>query len=119
MLLEVTVEKPQPQDAVWLISMTGELDFESAPRFTRVFSDASPPAGNDVVLDLSQLGLLDSSGLAAVLDLYLRLESVGAQLVVVSSRACVTRMFTLTAVNEFVRVMDTREQAVAALAHMN
>ena len=62
MLLEVTVEKPEPADPVWLISLTGELDFYSAPRFRRAFTDTTPPAGDDVVLDLSELGFLDSSG---------------------------------------------------------
>jgi anti-sigma B factor antagonist len=114
-LLEVTVEKPEPADPVWLISLTGELDFHSAPRFRRAFTDTTPPAGDDVVLDLSELAFLDSSGLAAVIELYLLLERAGARLVVVSTRAPVTRVFTVTAIDRFVHLTPTREQAIASM----
>ena len=115
MLLEVTVEKPEPADPVWLISLTGELDFYSAPRFRRAFTDTTPPAGDDVVLDLSELGFLDSSGLAAVVELYLRLERAGARLVVVSTQARIARVFAVTAIDRFVQLTSTRELAFASM----
>jgi anti-sigma B factor antagonist len=115
-LLEVTVEKLRPRDAPWLIALSGELDYESAPRFKSAFSCATPPEGEDVMLDLTGLGFFDSSGLATVIELYQRLQGAGARLVVVSSRTAITRLFSMTAVDQFMRVATTREQGIAALA---
>jgi anti-sigma B factor antagonist len=115
-LLEVIVEKTLQAEAIWLISLAGELDFESAPRFRQALVNATPPKGEDVVLDLSELGFLDSSGLASVVDLYLRLNGAGAGLAVVSNREHINRMFRVTSVDRFLPIAPTREQAIEALA---
>jgi anti-sigma B factor antagonist len=116
MLLEVVVEKPPDAEDVWWISLAGELDYESAPRFRHALELATPPRGDDVVLDLSQLGFLDSSGLASVVALYMQLERAGAGLAVVTNSAHIRRMFSVTSVDRFLPVVGDREQALAAFA---
>ena len=116
MLLEVTIEKSLDAPNGWLISLGGELDHDSAPRFTWALDSATPPAGDDVVLDLSALGFLDSGGLAAILELYLRIDHGGAGFAIVSSRPQITCVFTLSAIDRVFAVRQSREGAFAALA---
>lgn len=116
MLLEVTVEKAHEATDAWLISLDGELDHYSAPRFAWALDTATPPAGEGIVLDLSGLGFLDSSGLAAILALYHRMDQAGAGFAIVSSRPQITRMFAVTAIDQVVAVRRTQRRAFAALA---
>jgi anti-sigma B factor antagonist len=115
-LLEVTVEKANAAADAWLISLDGELDHDSAPRFAWALDSATPPAGQGIVLDLSRLGFLDSSGLAAILELYRRMDRAGAGFAIVSSRPQITRIFAVTAIDQVVSVRQTQQRAFAALA---
>lgn len=115
MLLEVVVERAVAEDAVWLITVTGELDYQSAPRFKRAFSDATPPAGDGLVIDLSGLGFLDSSGLGALLELYMRNHDGGTRLAIVSRGRQIRRMLSVTDLDRLMPVTATREQAIRAL----
>jgi anti-anti-sigma factor len=51
----------------------GELDLASVPRLRRAFEEHRPPAGN-VILDVSGLSFIDSTGLQELLDLSALLE---------------------------------------------
>lgn len=115
MLLELEFRQPAEADA-WLISITGELDFHSAPRFRRTFQQAAPPAGSALVLDLTDLGLLDSSGLGAIVELLKHTEACGAQLRVVSAHERINRVFDVTRLRDILGVVATREQAFAEIA---
>jgi anti-sigma B factor antagonist len=98
-----------------LVSVTGDFDVRSAPTFRKALESYSLPAADDVVLDLSDVGFLDSSGLAAIIDLHLRLEAAGARLMVVPGGTQIDHMFSVTGIRRFVRVKPTRADAVESL----
>jgi anti-sigma B factor antagonist len=116
MLLELEIRKAVEPAGVWLILVAGELDHETAPKFRSVFELATPPNGDGVVIDLSDLAFVDSSGLGALLELRSATESAGVRLAVVSTRRAVNRLFERTATEDVLGVVPTRELAIAAVA---
>ena len=66
--------------AVDVLALAGELDAFSAPRLR----EAIARADRDVVLDLRQVGFVDSSGLGAILGAARRLATAGRRLSLVA-----------------------------------
>ena len=72
--------------------------------------------GNRVlVLDMSQVTFIDSSGLGALIS---SLKAVGAEghLVIAGARGTVATMFKLTRMDKILRLFGTTEEAVAAIS---
>ncbi|MFJ6949664.1 STAS domain-containing protein [Streptomyces wuyuanensis] len=57
-----------------VVSLTGELDFDTCPRVTRV-TDTLPLTGRTLGLDLSGVSFMDSCSLNMLLALRLRAEA--------------------------------------------
>lgn len=119
MLLEIEISKAleAPNEDVWLLAISGELDHHTAARFRMVFDQALPPAGDGLVLDLSELTYFDSSGLAVVIELFERTIGAGARLATVSGTGRVDRILDVTAMHEILGAVGTRAEAVAAVGN--
>ena len=60
-------------DALLVLELSGALDFESVPRLREAAAVRSP--GSALVLDLSGLDFVDSSGVSAILRIQTRSQS--------------------------------------------
>jgi anti-sigma B factor antagonist len=78
--------------AVYVLALAGELDLFSAPRLR----EAIARADRDVVLDLTQVGFVDSSGLAAILGAARRLATAGRRLSLVAGAGYVRALLERT-----------------------
>ena len=83
-----------------VLGVRGELDAYSAPgleeQVTKLMSDQT----DDVVLDLSQTGFLDSSGLRAILTAQRRLIESGGHLRLRAPSEAVTRLLEITGLSD-------------------
>ncbi|HET7734978.1 MAG TPA: STAS domain-containing protein [Nocardioidaceae bacterium] len=82
------------------VAASGELDIYSAPELSDVIDGYIDAGVKEVVLDLSGIEFLDSTGLSAFLAAHQRLESEGGSLVLEGPGALITRMFDLTGLTE-------------------
>jgi anti-sigma B factor antagonist len=88
---------PDP-DSPAVLHLRGDLDVESAPTLL----DAALPVldtGDELVLELSALTFLDSSGLAALVRLHKRLVDKGAALVLRAVPANARRILEITSLD--------------------
>lgn len=93
-----------------------QLDAAGAPDFkARVGSrlETGPPR---LVLDLSAVELVDSTGLSAILSAFRRLPPNGGRLALAGCRKPVVELIKLTRLDRILRLFDTAEEAVEALA---
>lgn len=90
-------------DAV--IRVTGELDLATSPRLERAIGEAFG-LGGGIVLDLSGLSFMDSSGLRVVLQLDASCRSAGRRLRIVRGPPVVQRVFELTGTAERLPLSD-------------
>jgi len=100
-----------------LVSASGEIDIATTPQLRAAIEQAMVGSAEGVVVDLTGVTFMESTGLRAMLEARLRAEGERRSLVVVCDPAGpVHRLFELTNTTEPLRVCDSRDAAVAALS---
>jgi anti-anti-sigma factor len=82
------------------ISLRGECDLAQKPAMRAVINDVLERAPDCVVLDLSELSFIDSTGVHGVLELHKRSTQQHAHLVIVPGHRAVQRIFEITGLTE-------------------
>ena len=104
------------EEGVEIVAVTGEVDIASAPRLISGLNDAVGNCEKPVVVDLSGVGFMDSTGLALLLNAHRRLSRRGKGFAVVCADGPVRRVFTITDMVEVLQVRaDAGEARRAAL----
>jgi anti-sigma B factor antagonist len=101
----LTVEIEERKDAL-VISLAGELDVSTAPRFNAAMSDNRTRHARTVIVDLAKLQFMDSTGLSAVLVAEMHARTSHQRFVVVRGPRHVQELFRLTGVDHFLEVVD-------------
>jgi anti-sigma B factor antagonist len=96
------------------VAVEGELSGESAYTVDAELRRVEARAPACVVLDLSDLGFIDSAGLAQVLAAHRRALHAGRRLLVVEGSHTVRRLVALTALNRRLELLPDSRSAVAA-----
>lgn len=110
--LEVSV---RPDGDVTVVRVTGELDLAGSPRLAAGLNDVIWRRTGDVVVELD-VHMVDSTGLAVLLNALRRLDRTGRRLRVVATQPSVLRALSLTRLARELRVTDRVDDAIAALA---
>jgi anti-sigma B factor antagonist len=98
----------------FVVTPTGEIDLSTAPELGSSLQ-AAPPAARHVVVDLSEVSFIDSSGINVLLTGRRRLAEGGAGLSVVVPPGPVRRVFELTQLVDALGVVDSIADALAGL----
>src|SRR5664280_930404 len=109
--MPVTMTLEQRRE-VWILSLSGELDYAECSGFRMQIDrmlKALPPA---VVIDLSALDYLDSSGLGLLLSLSREYGSSGGRMALVTNKT-VDSILEITRLNGIFSVFRTLDQALA------
>lgn len=106
----------EPRQDTLVVSVFGELDMLVADRF-RAAVDARLEEGyRNLVLDLSGVTFVDSSGLGVILGRFRRLNPAGGRMAIVGARPPVRRVLELSGLMRVMGIYRDRGQAVAELA---
>jgi anti-anti-sigma factor len=114
MLCRVVIEA-LGEDAV-RVAIEGELSGPSAYTVDAELRRVEGARPACVVLDLSDLSFIDSSGLAQVLAAHRRALRDGRRLLVVEGTKAVRRLIALTALDRHLELVTDRRAAAAAVA---
>jgi anti-sigma B factor antagonist len=87
-----------------LVVLSGELDMATAPTLIRTLDPLVAHVSRDVVLDLSELTFIDSSGIAALVEAQHRLSENGRELSVHGARRSALRVFEIAGLLDFLHV---------------
>jgi anti-anti-sigma factor len=112
-MTEISVE-PQ-KSGVKLIRISGDLDAMGSQVIENPFVRAIGERNAKVVVDLSDVGFISSSGMALLLVKGKTLRSGGGDLCVASPNARVLEVFALAGFHEIFDVYQTVEEALAAM----
>ena len=107
------------RDGVELLSVEGEVDIATAPRLISVMNSAVQEALHSLVVDLSNVGFMDSTGLALLINAHRRLTRRRKGFAVVCPPGPLWRVFEMTDMVETLHVCKDRDSArqAAAPAH--
>ena len=92
---DLSIEPSEDEPGVIRLVLCGELDLAFAPKLAGAIAEHAHPGGT-IVLDLSRLRFMDSSGLAEILDAHNDAELNGWTLTIASAPGPVDRTFDLT-----------------------
>ncbi|MGE0028705.1 MAG: STAS domain-containing protein [Thermoleophilia bacterium] len=112
MSLEVTTEA---RDGVTLVTLGGELDIYTVAGFRHDLEEVDP-AARPLVIDLTDVTLLDSSGLGALVSLLNRARTGDGQLGLICPHRRLRRVFEITGLRRAFVFGDDLDGVLAALA---
>ena len=101
---------------VAIVTVSGELDLALCIKLAPELNAALRCSARAIVIDLEAVSLVDSSGIALLLNAFRRLDSTGRQLVIACPRGSPRRAFELTALDRQLPMYETRQAALAALS---
>jgi anti-anti-sigma factor len=101
------------QDGVELVLVEGELDIATAARLIGVLNASVEDAIQSVVVDLSNVGFMDSTGLALLINANRRLSLRRKGFAVVCPPGSLRRVFEVTDMMETLGVSPDRQAALA------
>jgi anti-sigma B factor antagonist len=104
------------QDGVELLLVEGEVDIATAPRLIGILNQAVQDAFNALVVDLSDVGFMDSTGLALLINAHRRLTRRSKGFAVVCPAGPLRRVFEMTDMVETLHVCPDRKSAALAAA---
>ena len=90
-----------------IIRMEGSCDLATAPRLRQTLQPLVPPEVNEVVLDVSALEFIDSTGLGVVLGAMRRLREGGGTLRIAGANGIVRRVLEITDLDKVIPLADT------------
>jgi anti-sigma B factor antagonist len=98
---ELVVQRRDERDGSCTFALDGELDLASAPALQETIERAcEEDATSAITLDLSKLGFIDSTGLAAIVYVSRVCEQRGCELAMIRGPEAVQRVFDLTGLAE-------------------
>jgi anti-sigma B factor antagonist len=95
----------------WILAVTGEVDIFTAPQLDAPLQEKLAE-GNDVVVDLSAVEFLDSSGLGILVKGIKTARQHGGSLRLVITSRRVARPFEVTGLSASLPIFDTRDEAL-------
>ncbi|CAL9331267.1 Anti-sigma-B factor antagonist [Streptomyces sp. enrichment culture] len=90
-----------------LVSVFGDLDLHTAPRLADVLQPLLHNSGHSVLVDLSGVTFLDSTGLTCLIEAYRTARTTGAGLMLIAPSERVRRMLALTGADQVLRSYPT------------
>jgi anti-sigma B factor antagonist len=90
-----------------VITVSGELDLASSPELEAELARVECTAPELVVVDLSGLEFMDSTGLAVVVNAHRRAKRDGRRFAIVRGAEPVQRLMSLTGVDRTITLADT------------
>jgi anti-sigma B factor antagonist len=110
--MHVRVSSEQSGDAM-IVRAEGELDLHTAPTLQAEIDSALETKPPRVVVDLSGVDFMDSTGLSVIVATVAAMREQGGEVRVVTGADKITKVFTLTGVDQQVGLFGSLEEALA------
>ncbi len=98
-----------------VLEVGGEVDVYTAPRLRERLVELVEGGARSVIVDLSRVEFLDSTGLGVLVGALKRLRAAGGSLRLVCGQERLLKIFRITALDRVFSLFDTVEAAVAAM----
>jgi anti-sigma B factor antagonist len=112
-VIPLAVERSQ-LDGCALLSVEGELDIASAPRMLSALNEAFATLSIPLVVDLSRVDFMDSTGLALLMNAHRRVLRRGHGFAIYCPDGPLSRIFEIADMVETLRVCTDRDAALRA-----
>jgi anti-anti-sigma factor len=100
--LRITIEREPGRD---ILHLDGELDPHTAPLLKSHVDELAASGSTEVVLDLSRLAFIDSSGLRVVISAHREMADRGGQLTLQSPSDTAQRLLEITGLVDHIAIV--------------
>jgi anti-sigma B factor antagonist len=107
--------KESVQDGIEIFALEGEMDFHYAPVLRSLFQAKIKAQIPALVLELSKVDYIDSSGLAVIIEYYRDAAKHGGILCLASLQANLKTAFQIVGLDKSIPAFETLSEAIAAL----
>lgn len=104
------------RDDVVIVTVSGEVDVYTAPQLRSVLEERIVAGHTRIVVDLKEVGFLDSTGLGVLVGRLKAVKKLGGWLRVVCTDERILRLFGITGLDRVLAIHDTVDAALAAVA---
>lgn len=94
-----------------IFHLLGQLDAFSEPTFQKVILNCVNQSGNQIILDLSQIDFIDSSGIGALVRIAKQLETNKGKMQIVSNPR-VTQTVKMVRLEKFLNLRNSLDEAL-------
>ena len=102
------------QDAGTVVRLGGEIDMHVSPELHRSLAELCAEKPKRLVLDLSAVEYLDSSGIGSLVEIYRRIMKDDGRLILLSPSERVTGVLEITKLDQFFTIVGTEQEALSA-----
>ena len=96
-----------------VINVRGEIHVQTAPRFAQCLSEAIDKGNRAIVLDLSAVEFIDSTGLSVLLNGLRQVVAAQGRMAIVCANPTVLRLFEITSLDSTFDIFAERPAAFA------
>jgi anti-sigma B factor antagonist len=111
--VEVSVSRNAAGD-VPVVAVSGEVDVYSAPALKEKLTELLKSGAKSLVVDLSDVAFLDSTGLGALVEARAATSEAGGTLPIVCGQERILKRFTITGLDGVFDIYPTVDEALAA-----
>lgn len=111
--MKLTVSTSERDDVV-VVTVAGEVDVYTAAQLRSALEDRIAAGQTAIVVDLEDVGFIDSTGLGVLVGRLKTLRKTGGWLSVVCTNERILRLFGITGLDRVLPVHDSVDAAVAA-----
>jgi anti-sigma B factor antagonist len=114
--MDLAITLPRETRGTWLLTAEGEIDIASAPRLRdQLLAALGLEPALPVTLDMAGVTFLDSTGLAALVEVHRLAGEGGRRLCLLSPRRSVRRILHLTQLDALLEVHSDLDAALTTL----
>nr|WP_239542312.1 STAS domain-containing protein [Micromonospora terminaliae] len=105
----------RPGRGCTVLEVGGELDMATSPQLREGLQQLVDAGDRQVVVDMAEVGFMDSSGLGTLVVMFKALRDVGGRLCLAAVQPVVHSVLTVTSVDQVIDVYDSVQAAEAEL----
>ncbi|MBN1688074.1 MAG: STAS domain-containing protein [Candidatus Omnitrophica bacterium] len=106
------IQVKQESEGLELVELQGDLDFHCSPELREALSKLVDRQASKILIDLKQVGYVDSSGLATFVELFQKMKRYGGKLVLFNLTQSVRSVFEIAKLDSIFKLAQNREEAL-------
>lgn len=99
------------EEAACIVTIAGEVDVYTSPSLKERLVEAAEEDCDLMIVDLDQVGFIDSSGLGVLVGALRRLRERGAEMHIVCTREQILKIFRITGLDKVFPIFAGMDQA--------
>ena len=111
--MNLTMTSRNPSETICILDIVGEVDVYTSPQLKHDLVQMAESGVKQVVVNLSQVEYLDSTGLGVLIGGLKRMREAGGNLSLVGPGMRIQRIFEITGLNKIFEIHATEEEALA------